>query len=360
MSEDADLQQKILQKTLQEVAQEDDGDDVSNPCVICLEAVTEPAIAVPCTHANFDFLCLVSWLEQRRSCPLCKSDIHSVKYDLGTKDGPKIYQLPPLPPAAANALVPSHPHRPGRGVPHGPRNRRWRAERPRPQEPDDPISRRQHVYRHQLYSLRVGSNRLSQYRELTPELFNRDEELVSRARKWIRRELRVFAFLNPEAETEPGVDRVTRPGQQRLENRRGNNAEFLLEYIIAILRTVDIKGSAGQAEELLRDFLGRDNARLFLHELQAWLRSPYTSLEDWDRHVQYEDTAPGPSSGRTGLGSGTPDRTTTPVDRGGRSPFRGRVAKPRRPQGYHSGGSSRDDFAQARRLQFARQRYIPD
>lgn len=72
MSEDADLQQKILQKTLQEVAQEDDGDDVSNPCVICLEAVTEPAIAVPCTHANFDFLCLVSWLEQRRSCPLCK------------------------------------------------------------------------------------------------------------------------------------------------------------------------------------------------------------------------------------------------------------------------------------------------
>jgi hypothetical protein len=26
---------------------------------------------VPCNHANFDFLCLVSWLEQRRNCPLC-------------------------------------------------------------------------------------------------------------------------------------------------------------------------------------------------------------------------------------------------------------------------------------------------
>lgn len=71
--------------------------------------------------------------------------------------------------------------------------------------------------------------------------------------------------------------------------RRANNAEFLLEYIIAILKTVDIKGSGGQAEDMLQEFLGRDNTRLFLHELKAWLRSPYTSLEDWDRNVQYND-----------------------------------------------------------------------
>lgn len=151
---------------------------------------------------------------------------------------------------------------------------------------------RRNVYRNQLYSLRVGSNRLSQYSEVTPEHFNRDEALVSRARKWIRRELQVFSFLNPETEAEQSrnQERVPRPGHQRLDDRRANNAEFLLEYVIAILRTVDIKGSAGQAEELLRDFVGRDNARLFLHELLAWLRSPYISLEDWDRHVQYPRT----------------------------------------------------------------------
>ena len=40
---------------------------------------------------------------------------------------------------------------------------------------------------------------------------------------------------------------------------------------------------------MLQDFLGRDNSKLFLHELKAWLRSPYTKLEDWDRHVQYGD-----------------------------------------------------------------------
>lgn len=180
-------------------------------------------------------------------------------------------------------------------------------------------------------------------------MFNRDEELVSRARKWIRRELRVFEFLHPNNSSETTV---TRPGQQRLENRRGNNAEFLLEYIIAILRTVDVKGSAGQAEELLRDFLGRDNASLFLHELQAWLRSPYTSLEDWDRNVQYEDSrTPAQRVGQT-LPS---DRTSTPVYRG-RRPFRGQIGKPR-----YSRDSRRQDRSDlARRVQHARDRYVPD
>jgi hypothetical protein len=171
---------------------------------------------------------------------------------------------------------------------HPRRRQRPRLHEPRP-APNNPISVRRNVYRNQLFSLRVGSNRLSQYTEVTPEHFSRDEALVSRARKWIRRELQVFSFLHPEAENAPEErrDPLPRSGQQRLDQRRANNAEFLLEYVVAILRTVDIKGSAGQAEELLRDFIGRDNARLFLHELLAWLRSPYTSLEDWDRHVQY-------------------------------------------------------------------------
>ena len=85
----------------------------------------------------------------------------------------------------------------------------------------------------------------------------------------------MFEFLNPGGSEVEGV------------TRRANNAEFLLEYIVAILKTVDIKGSDGQAEDMLQEFLGRDNTRLFLHELRAWLRTPYTSLEDWDRHVQY-------------------------------------------------------------------------
>ncbi|KAK1142671.1 hypothetical protein N8T08_007476 [Aspergillus melleus] len=380
MSDDVDIQQEILQRTLQEVVQEE-SDEVANPCVICLEPVSECALALPCQHANFDFLCLLSWLEQRRSCPLCKSDVESVRYDLDNNEGPKVYQLPALPPQAAagtsassfDTFTPHHRPFAFRGS-----RRQRRPPSPQPQPPDDPLLRRQNVYRHQLYSLRVGSNRVSQYREFTPEMFNRDEGLVSRARKWIRRELRVFAFLNPETETETEIEtqaqtgshrgRAPRPGPQRLESRRGNNAEFLLEYIIAILRTVDIKGSAGQAEELLRDFLGRDNARLFLHELQAWLRSPFTSLEDWDRNVQYEDTPRSGASSTTRRDPGVSDRTSTPVYRGrgrgrgyGRDRgFRGRVSKSHYPRGRQAQGGPQDASAQARRIQHARDRYIPD
>lgn len=219
-------------------------------------------------------------------CDVGKANLTAVQYDLKGPRGPKTYTVPSVTTSGTAVRAP---------LPHEIRLRRHQRRRQRPHldhpqpAPNNPLSVRRNVYRNQLYSLRVGSNRLSQYTEVTPEHFNRDETLVSRARKWIRRELQVFSFLHPEAENAPEERRepVPRSGQQRLQQRRANNAEFLLEYVVAILRTVDIKGSAGQAEELLRDFLGRDNARLFLHELLAWLRSPYASLEDWDHHVQY-------------------------------------------------------------------------
>lgn len=68
--DDVDLRQEILQRTLKEVADEEK--EAANPCVICLDTITEPCVAQPCQHANFDFLCLVSWTEQQPKCPLCK------------------------------------------------------------------------------------------------------------------------------------------------------------------------------------------------------------------------------------------------------------------------------------------------
>jgi hypothetical protein len=86
----------------------------------------------------------------------------------------------------------------------------------------------------------------------------------------------VFEFLDPNHPSTPRDSRAT-------------NSEYLLEFIIAILKAVDIKDSSGQAEELVKEFIGRDNAQLFLHELEAWLRSPYMDLKDWDNAVQYRE-----------------------------------------------------------------------
>ena len=255
---------------------------------------------------------------------LGKTEVRSVEYQWKSPTDFKTYQVSQgvHKSSTSNATEPVRPEVISlrqRGCP-----RPYRTPRPQPPvSADAALLRRRHVYRDQLYSLHVGSNRLSRFRYLTPQLFNRDEELVSRARKWIRRELQVFEFLSIEGNE---VEDVT---------RRANNAEFLLEYIVAILKTVDIKGSGGQAEDMLQEFLGRDNTRLFLHELRAWLRSPYTSLEDWDRHVQYSES-PVERSEYKRQDTDRVDRSGSDGLRGGRSDS-SRSQATLRKRGYHGG-----------------------
>ncbi|KAJ5111241.1 hypothetical protein N7532_001776 [Penicillium argentinense] len=289
-ADERNVRQQVLQKTLEEVQTEEKDGESNDPCVICLDLITEPCVAIPCNHSNFDYLCLLTWLEQGPFCPLCKIETVAVKYDLNAPKGFKTYKVPArekpgMKPGAFSRTSVQQRALAG-GLDIGDSRAQRRRSRPPNQRPPrllptNPVSVRYNVYRNQLFSLRVGSNRLSQYSEVTPEQFSRNESLISRARKWIRRELQVFTFLNPVVEDEqPAFGR--RP--------HGNHAEFLLDYVISILRTIDIRGSSGQAEELLKDFLGRENARLFLHELLSWLRSPYDRLEDWDRNVQYPTT----------------------------------------------------------------------
>ncbi len=286
----SDIHAQVLQNTLDEISshREPGSAEASDLCcVICLEGVTEPCVAQPCAHRNFDFLCLISWLQESPKCPLCKANVKEVAYHPG--DDPsewKTFQT--LVPESASQ--PSTVHQTATASvqrPWLPQGRRRRRERPPPPAvtADEAVLRRRGVYRDQLYSLHMGTNRYSRYKVLSPQLFETDADLVSRARNWIRRELQVFEFLSAPQDSDAAVAR-----------RRANNAEFLLEYIIAILKTVDTQGSQGQAEDMLQEFLGRENTRLFLHELRSYLRSPYTSLDAWDRNVQY-DTSMGEPAG---------------------------------------------------------------
>ena len=143
---------------------------------------------------------------------------------------------------------------------------------------DVALRRRRHVYQRRLFSLHVGSNRFSGYQDITPEVIANSPELQSQARAFIRRELRVFSFLHRASEGPPANGPTT-----------SSNAEFLLSYIISILKMVDVKASNGHAEHLLTEFLGRENSILLLHELNAWLRSPYTKIDEWDQNVQYNE-----------------------------------------------------------------------
>ena len=245
-------------------------------CVICLEDISEKAISVPCQHANFDFACLAAWLQRRSTCPLCKAVVSGIKYDLDAASGSQVFSLPlPQPePVSSRRPLGRHTVRRGRQTLRGSGTPRDQQD----QEQDNVLNRRRDVYRHKKYSLHVGSNRISRYQTITPQSFKQDDKLLRRARIWIRRELQVFEFLDPDS---PSTESSTNV------KRRARNAQFLLEYILAILKSIDIRGSTGQSEELLQEFLGRENARLFLHELENWLRSPYERLQGWDEAVQY-------------------------------------------------------------------------
>ncbi|MCJ1436971.1 hypothetical protein MMC27_006354 [Xylographa pallens] len=272
----ADAKHEVLRNALDQIK---NGDDTLDPCVICLEAVSERAIAVPCRHENFDFLCLVSWLQERPTCPLCKTEISSVDYDCNSGQGVKTYHITSsLSTQSETSAIPTGHSSSYHGRRHNTSTRyRGPQRHVAPPTADAALLRRRQVYRQCLYSLHVGSNRVSRFQDLTPQRFVRDNELISRARKWIRRELHVFEFLGPNT------------GHDNRAVGKAGNVEFLLEYIVAILKTVDIKGSGGQAQDMLQEFLGTDNTRLFLHELRAWLRSPYIALEAWDRNVQYHE-----------------------------------------------------------------------
>lgn len=219
-------------------------------CTICLEPISERAVATPCNHLTFDFLCLVSWLQERPNCPLCKADVKEVQYDWRSEHDYKTYHVP-----KAVVRASTEQRRMGRRT-------ATRRTVHQPVVSEDPaLDRRRHVYRHRLLSLHVGSNRVSQYQEFGPTDVARSPELQSKARTFLRRELQVFPFL---------------------ENR-----EFLMEYIVAVLKKYDAKAADGKAEELLKEFVGDANATGLLHELQAWLRSPFTTLRAWDDEVRY-------------------------------------------------------------------------
>lgn len=282
-----DLRSQVLQTTLEQLSSS--GEDAADCCIICLDNLVEQCEAQPCQHNNFDLVCLITWLQENPTCPtcpLCKVDVYEIRYGL-SQDGKeaKIYKFP---------VRPKEPDKPHGLDEDGLRGLTSRSEhrsshsarfsRAQQSHEDEAIQRRRHIYRHKLYSLHAGSNRRQpaalRYRELSPELFRTDPDFVSRARMWLSRELQVFEFLNAS-------DGDSLRDHRPVPSRRRSKAEFLLEYIIAILKTIDTQGSSGHAEDMIQEYLGRENTRLFLHELRAWLRSPCRYLSEWDRVVQY-------------------------------------------------------------------------
>nr|POE93201.1 putative ring finger protein c16g5.03 [Quercus suber] len=232
-------------------------------CTICLQPITERAVAGPCNHLAFDFICLASWLQDHDTCPLCKAPVATVQYDWRS---PTDYQT-------------FHVRHVGGKTNASPTSRMRSSlqdtrvinvvETTSVAAADPSLGFRRQIYRDRLYAMHIGENSLSRFADFLPHDFAASTELQSRARTFLRRELLVFAFLD-------------RDPAMRISGR-----QYLVEYIVAVLKIHHPKGADGQAQELLVQSLGRANATHLLHELTSWLRSPFTRLMDWDEVIQY-------------------------------------------------------------------------
>lgn len=139
-------------------------------CVICLDSISEPCTIRPCGHGHFDFLCLLSWLQQRASCPLCQSAVYKVVYPDGKNGGESVYRVPNAPRKHKDEerirrrgeTAPPLGRRAARDMRTGTGSRRLlghpqqlahRGAPRRAQIPEDALEKRCYIYRHLLYSL---------------------------------------------------------------------------------------------------------------------------------------------------------------------------------------------------------------
>ena len=251
--------------------------DSGETCIICTEPNRDSAHVLPCGHRLGCWSCIMTGLHTLAACWLCRQPVTCLVRE---RSG-HMLTIPAL------AQTTGHSQRRSR--------RQWRSDRegPRPvTNVERQVLRRLYVYQHRLFSKHIGSSRRSGHREVTPHVFRNDPALQSRAKAFLRRELRVFSYMStnslPQSRDTPARVPTDDPEIVR-------QVETNVDWLIRVLKIVDLKDSSGamvhHVESLLDDLNFGDQellASLFIHELRAFLMSPYTRLGEWDASVQYD------------------------------------------------------------------------
>ncbi|GAA6031825.1 hypothetical protein JCM8097_002009 [Rhodosporidiobolus ruineniae] len=253
------------------------GDEDEEQCAVCLSPIENKTVVYPCHHGQFCWGCIRAWTDQSRKCPLCLGPIEHLIHNIRSSKDYQNHYLLPL--SALQSSAPSDQFLPPRGnrrpqvnVPlprhalYG-RNRHSSAARLnngedestwRERAEERALERRKYIYREGLYAKHVASNRYTGFKPFNPQTFTTNPDMKARVIKFVRREIQVF----------PTVD-----------------VNFLTTYLVSIASQLDLRSSA--AIRLISDFLSEQDAQHLVHEITTFARSPFTSLEGYDRFVQY-------------------------------------------------------------------------
>ncbi|GAA5887374.1 hypothetical protein JCM6882_002510 [Rhodosporidiobolus microsporus] len=241
-------------------------------CAICLSPIENKTVVHPCHHGQFCWNCIRAWTDQSRKCPLCLGPIEHLIHNIRSAKDYQIHHLLPLSALASDGPLPPRGNRRSTINPTLPRhalygrNRFSSASRLndidettwREREEERALERRKYIYKEGLYAKHVASNRYTGFKPFTPQTFANNGDMKARVIKFVRRELQVF----------PTVD-----------------ISFLTTYLVSIASQLDLRSAA--AIRLISDFLSEQDAQHLVHEITTFARSPFTSLEGYDRFVQY-------------------------------------------------------------------------
>ncbi|GAA5976830.1 hypothetical protein JCM10908_005644 [Rhodotorula pacifica] len=261
---------------------EEEQEEEEEHCAICLSPIENRAVVSPCHHGQFCWGCIRAWTDQSRKCPLCLGPIEHLIHNIRSAKDYQIHYLLPLHSvtgpadlvAAAGGSSTSHASRarPRSAYPTLPRHALYGRSRFsssarvderdettwREREEERALERRRYIYREGLYAKHVASNRYTGFKPFSPQTFANNAELKAKVIKFIRRELQVF----------PAVD-----------------VAFLTTYLVSIASQLDLRSPS--AIRLISDFLSEQDAQHLVHEISTFARSPFASLEGYDRFVQY-------------------------------------------------------------------------
>ncbi|GAA5823083.1 hypothetical protein JCM3770_007090 [Rhodotorula araucariae] len=258
---------------------DEDKDEEDEHCAICLSPIENKTVVYPCHHGQFCWGCIRAWTDQSRKCPLCLGPIEHLIHNVRSPKDYQVHYLLPLhaiasTSTAASDLLPPRGNRPRihQALPrhalygHSHHNRYSSAARRnnedettwRERQEERALERRRYIYREGLYAKHVASNRYTGFKPFSPQTFATNADLKAKVIKFIRRELQVF----------PAVD-----------------VAFLTTYLVSIASQLDLRSSA--AIRLIADFLSEQDAQHLVHEITTFARSPFKSLDGYDRFVQY-------------------------------------------------------------------------
>ncbi|GJN87264.1 hypothetical protein Rhopal_000212-T1 [Rhodotorula paludigena] len=254
-----------------------DGEDDEEHCAVCLSPIENKTVVSPCHHGQFCWNCIRAWTDQSRKCPLCLGPIEHLIHNIRSASDYQIHYLLPLHALSASTsssldYLPPRGNRRPRVNPTLPRHALYGRNRFsssarlnnedettwRERQEQRALERRRYIYREDLYAKHVASNRYTGFKPFSPQTFVNNADLKAKVIKFIRRELQVF----------PTVD-----------------IAFLTTYLVSIASQLDLRSSA--AIRLISDFLSEQDAQHLVHEITTFARSPFTTLEGYDRFVQY-------------------------------------------------------------------------